>query len=279
MKFYLTDKFHHKNEFSLRKGLKDLGIVLVNSIEKADLIYSPCKPIDISRYPKKKFIFGPHFSVFINTKCMFNNIHNNAIYIQPSEWVRKLWVDEFKYKSLPVVPYAFGVDTDTYTETKQINDRQKVLIYFKRRKQSDLKYVTDFLDKLNIDYTTVCYGKYKSDDYLKLLRESKYCIWIGCHESQGFALEEALSCNVPLLVWDVTRMAQEIGCNKYNSIKTRATSIPYWDYRCGLNFTNISELSSIYDKFIKQLHLFKPREYILENLSIKTRTEKFLQLI
>ena len=65
------------------------------------------------------------------------------------------------------------------------------------------------------------------------IANSKYGIILDAHESQGFAIEEALSCNVPLLVWNVSSMSQEEGGN-YQHIP--ATSIPYWDKRCGENF-------------------------------------------
>ena len=55
--------------------------------------------------------------------------------------------------------------------------------------------------------------KYPEEEYIKYLQESKYGIWLGAHESQGFALEEALAINVPLLVWNVKYMSQEVRSN------------------------------------------------------------------
>ena len=43
---------------------------------------------------------------------------------------------------------------------------------------------------------------------IKYIKKAKFGIVLGRHESHGFAIEEALSCNVPLLVW--VDMSQEV---------------------------------------------------------------------
>ena len=97
MKFLIVSPhFHHKNKIGLINILNYLQWSYhfgnMNDINNYDIIYSPNSPIDVSKYPNKKFIFGPHFSVFPTNKIkQINNIHNNSIYIQPSEWVVNLW--------------------------------------------------------------------------------------------------------------------------------------------------------------------------------------------
>ena len=80
-------------------------------------------------------------------------------------------------------------------------------------------------------------------------------MWLDAHESQGFALQEALSCNVPLFVWNITSMRQEYG-SSYNDIP--ATTIPYWDERCGEYFYNINELEDKFNLFLSKLETYKP---------------------
>jgi glycosyltransferase involved in cell wall biosynthesis len=113
-------------------------------------------------------------------------------------------------------------------------------------------------------------------DYINYLHESKYGIWIGCHESQGFALQEALSCNVPLLVWNVESMNQEYGCNY---IDIPATTTPYWDERCGEYFYDSNNFEDIFNKFIFNIENYRPREYILENLSMEVCEKKLIDTI
>ena len=267
MDITLIDGFiHNKNKLALDK------LNLTNNFNKSKYIYSPSKYIDISKYPNKKFIFGPHFSTFPTTK--FNNIHNNAIYIQPSEWVTNLWKDEFKYDCIPVITYAFGVDTDKFTINED-NEKTEVFVYYKMRNPQLLEQLRTYLHMRNINYTFIQYGSYNEEDYLNLLQKSKYGIWLGCHESQGFALEEALSCNVPLYVLDVKGMSDEYNCPpQYKNIKTVPTSAPYWDDRCGIKSYTMDR----FNEFLSKLDKYKSRDYILENLTKDMRCDKFEEL-
>jgi glycosyltransferase involved in cell wall biosynthesis len=133
------------------------------------------------------------------------------------------------------------------------------------------------MESKNINYIIFNYNtNYQENDYLNYLQNSSYGIWIGRHESQGFALEEALSCDVPLLVWDVKSMNQEFGSN-YEDI--HATSIPYWDERCGEYFTDFGELEEVHNKLLNNIQNYKPREFILEKLSINVCENKLINII
>ena len=71
-------------------------------------------------------------------------------------------------------------------------------------------------------------------------------------------------------------MNQEYG-NNYSDIP--ATCIPYWDERCGESFKNINELPDKFNKFMNSLKDYKPREYILENVSIEKCEKIFTDLV
>ena len=155
------------------------------------------------------------------------------------------------------------------------NEKTEVFIYFKRRNPAELTFVESLLKTKNINYRIFDYVKrYDENDYLSFLQKSKFGIILDAHESQGFAIQEALSCDVPLLVWNTTRMNQEYG-SRYSNIP--CTSIPYWDERCGEIFYN--NLEEKFDLFISKLETYKPREYILENLSVEKCAKRFLELI
>tara|TARA_B100001175_G_C19413032_1_gene592148 strand:- start:199 stop:1044 length:846 start_codon:yes stop_codon:yes gene_type:complete len=281
MKILIIGNFHHKNKYGLEQILKHLNYEykfgLLNEIHNYDLIISPALQINTVKYPNKKFIFGPHFSVFPNKMLLdINNNNNNCIYIQPSKWSFDVWNNLGVQNILPLKIFCFPVDTIIFCQ-KSIIERNKVFIYFKRRKKEELNIITSFLKNKNIEYKIFDYVKtYKEEDYLNYLQNSKYGIVLGAHESQGFAIEEALSCNVPLLVWNVSSMAQEEGIN-YHPVP--ATTIPYWDQRCGEYFYNTKEFESKYNEFISKLDTYKPREFILENLNVEKCAENFEKLI
>jgi len=85
-----------------------------------------------------------------------------------------------------------------------------------------------------------------------------------------------LSCNIPLLVWTVSSLNQEAGAN-YQDIPAKTNS--YWDNRCGESFTNMQDIPSIFNKFIKNINAYKPREFILDTLSPKICAERLKIII
>ena len=99
---------------------------------------------------------------------------------------------------------------------------------------------------------------------------------MDAHESQGFAIEEALSCNVPLLVWNVTSMNQEFK-SSYSNIS--ATTIPYWDERCGEFFHKSEEFIETFNMFLSKLDSYKPREFIFETLTEEICEKKLMEII
>jgi hypothetical protein len=150
------------------------------------------------------------------------------------------------------------------------------MVYYKRRDPAELRFLEHVLATLNISYTLFDYQRrYQESDYLACLQTAKYGIWLGRHESQGFALEEALSCNVPLLVWDVTSMQQEWGIRNPN---VPATCVPYWDDRCGERCYRREELVDTLRVLVSKLATYRPREYVLEHLSPEVGEAHFMQL-
>lgn len=281
MKILIIQSYHFKNQEGLEKMLDYLKYEYSSGdekdIENYDIILSPNKPIDTSKYPNKKFIFGPHFSVFPNNRLYeIKNTNNNAVYIQPSEWAAHSWIIKGANSLIPIKIFPFPVNTIKFKPIPK-NKRTKVYIYYKRRQPNELLFIQSFLKNKNIKFEVFDYlNKYPEKKYLKYLQKAKYGIILDAHESQGFAIEEALSCNVPLLVWNVTNMSQE-----YNSIydKIPASSIPYWDSRCGEFFYDKNEFETRYNHFVKNLNKYKPREFILENLTMKKRATEFDSLI
>ena len=178
---------------------------------------------------------------------------------------------------MPIHCFPFPVYIDKFKPNNTITNKNEVLVYFKRRNPEELEFIKNFLNKKNVNYVVFDYEiGYKEDNYLLFLQHAKYGIIIDAHESQGFAIEEALSCNVPLLVWNVHYMSQEHG-SSYNDIL--CTTIPYWDKKCGETFYTISEFENIYNKFINNITTYEPRKYIVESLSPNQCGEQFLELI
>ena len=280
---FIKSTCHHKNlNFILMcKNIEFTIINYVDEINRFDLstfdaVYSPCQPIDVTKYPTTKFIFGPQFSVFPEYSLSIIK-GPNSVYNLLSNWVTNIWKKYSICNDLKLIQLPFGVDTEKFVNTKSITEKNGVVVYFKHRNPVDLQLIEIFLKNKGISYNIFSYDKrYNEETYLACLQNAKYCIWVDAHESQGFALQEALSCDVPLLVWNITSMNQEFR-SKYPVLA--ATTIPYWHPKCGEVFYNINELPDKYEIFIKNIENYRPREYILENLSVKECENKLIKFI
>ena len=280
----ITRNFHHKNKAGLETIFQNLGWSFdyyddsPNSLHNYDIIYSPCHPIDTTHHPKQRFIFGPHFSVFPDSRITQINakVHNNAVYIQPSEWAREAWTSLGVEQFIPVKTFCFPVDTQRFAPLENVERNGPVVVYYKRRKPDELRMVLTEMNRRNVACRIFSYTKgYEEDEYIAALQKAPYGIWIGAHESQGFATLEALSCGVPLLVWSVRNMNQEEGTG-HPSVP--ATSVPYWDARCGEVFYDSEEFLTALDIFVKNVgeSKYRPREYVCESICTKERTTSWL---
>jgi hypothetical protein len=275
---------HHKNENAMAK-YTNIKWTRVQNIDEwkddlsiFDAVFCPGSMVDVSKYPHVKFIFGPHLAVLPN-----DSLHiirgSNSIYIQPSQWVVDFWKLYPVCKDLTMKALPFGVDTDAFCPV--INDplvnKKNVFIYFKNRKPEELKLIVDYLNRVGVSFTIFSYKDgYNEKEYIDYLQTCKYGIWLDAHESQGFALEEALSCNVPLLVWNVISLNQAYG---YSCPDFAATTVPYWDSRCGEFFHTFDRFESTYQLFLSKIDSYQPRDYIVENLSISLCENKFIELL
>jgi hypothetical protein len=274
-----ANSLHHKNHKGLKQILEYLGYdyLFTNNqnmdLSAYDVVYSPSKPISKTS-PRTKFIYGPHFSVFPQRDQLKQiPIGQKAIYIQPSEWAKRAWGTI----NIPLHTFSFPVDTQRFSPVINVQQRTKVFVYTKRRDPRHVEYVCNFLKQNGIEYEFFDYvKKYREENYLKTLQQAKYGIIVDAHESQGFAIEEALSSGVPLLVWNVKTMNQEWR-SRYPPVP--CTTIPYWDERCGEFFYNAEEFLLTFQKFTQNLLNYKPREYILENLNVEACASRFKELI
>lgn len=298
---YDAEYMHKKNKEALH-SYKNINIEYTkNDITKIDkyydAIYSPVSSYDVNTLPecvknKTIYIFGPHFSVFPEEHDMKKIQHTHTIYIQPSNWASDVWKNHANMKpNINIQTLPFGVNTERFKPIKPIHERTEIFIYYKHRHPDEIHYIFEYFEKMNLhirahdeltdinnntirvfNYTT----GYDEEDYLYILKNARCGIWIDAHESQGFALEEALSCDVPLIVWNIHTMNQELN-STYDALP--ATTIPYWNETCGEVFYTKDQFEETFKTFIEKNTTYRPREFILENLSQEKCEKRLIDLI
>jgi hypothetical protein len=218
----------------------------------------------------KNSIIGPNVCVLpIDNAIVLNQEYKKIIV--PSEWIKnkyKKWISEDKIEI-----WSVGIDTDFFSDKSKKDKEFDCLIYFKRRDESELKFIECFLKEKKQTYKIIRYGNYNELDFIDIISKSKYGIVIDSCESQGIAIQEMMSCNLPLLVWDVKFWNDRGEENKFE-----ATSIPLFNEQCGLFFYEKEELKNKWNDFMLNLNFYNPRNYILENLTLEKKTKELIKI-
>lgn len=278
------DKGHHKNFDAIVRMCAETHIdfEFTDSLDRLkendyDILVSFAFYVDLDIIPPHvKIIFGPHAIAFPNKHPIFFNLTDErlkkrAIYLSLSEWVKDLIYEWHPSFFVPVKPLPFAINTKKFIPNETIEKDLDCLIYIKHRSEQDKQRLLETINKTNMKYEMITYGSYNEDQYISLLHRAKFMIVLDAHESQGFALQEAMSCNVPLLVLDINSMYEEIyyGRNIYANMKPmilKATSVPYWSEECGLKAT-FSDLPEKIEQMKESWHTFRSRDFIVRELS------------
>jgi hypothetical protein len=259
---------------NLKKGLDLLG---VSYRENPSDITSESKAValqwheNITKYEYKNILIGPNVCTLPidNDFVMMQRYHKVIV---PSEWVETLyskWIPKDKIFIWPV-----GIDTEYFSDKSKVEKEFDCLIYYKRRSIQDLIYVTKLLKSYNQNFDTIEYGKYNENSFIDKASKSKYVFLLDGCESQGIAVQEIMSMNIPIFSWDVTHWD-----DRGVQFKTEASSIPYWDKRCGMFETDRDNVEKTFGVFLEKFGFFHPRDYILENLTLEICAKKIIDVI
>lgn len=258
---------------NLKKGLGLLGekfqenISLPSQGEKGLFLQEDGR---FGSYDERNLIIGPNVCTLpIDNAFVMRKKYKKIIV--PSEWVKNLyvrWIPEEKIAVWPV-----GIDTDLFSDKKQHSKNIDCLIYFKRRDANELQLLITILNSLNQSYCLMEYGNYSEPEFIKNIGRCRYAIVLDKPESQGIAIQEMLSCNLPMFVWDCTKWAdrgEEFSCE--------ATSIPYWSFECGTRVVDEYKVESEFKNFLLMKDELNPREFIVNNLGLKKQALEIIEL-
>ena len=280
---------HHKNVESIRKMMAANNVQYTECDDLSQLDDSYSLAICCTRFfppdafPKNcKVIYGPQFFVFPDDHS--HPIHKYTyepgrfFYNTLGDWNKRLHEQFAPNLGLKFVTCPFGVDIDSIPVVPP-TQRSKVMIYFKHRHPELLTKAIDFLHHTPVDYDVIQYGSYKDADFKEKLQSTKFVLWIGSHESQGFAFQETLASNVPILLWDVRSMHDEYNNGPIYSRYTRpllATTANVWTPDCGIKFFEESQLPLAFAAMNKKVATFSPRAVVEKHVSLKVTYQNML---
>ena len=205
--------------------------------------------------------------------------------LQNCEWSAEIFRPMYKDR---VTLWTMGVDHERYTPSSEDSRKFDFLVYDKIRWPETpaipglVESCLEQLTQRGCTWQYIRYGKYprgRENAYHEMLSSSRAMLFLCECETQGFAYNEALSMNVPILAWNLGHIPnpQRFG---YGPGPVPATSVPYWDDRCGLSFQGIEDFPVQLNSFLAALkhREFSPREYVVENLTLEKAAQSYLAL-
>ena len=264
---------HHKNLESLHRMCRKLNVPLsndVNDVKKPEynlimITDGVAKPT----YPGKIYVFGPHVWFYdvpelhdLSREPEFPNCYFNMLTDNTVRYVESMG----EVICMPYCALPFPIDTELWTPAEKEN---VAIVYIKDRAGSDVDAVVrrfkEHFHDLQFHEFNYSIG-YKEEDLLRSSKIAKVCLFIGCHESQGFAFQQILSCNVPIICYDaIFADIPSPNFMKYGVMSVRSM----WSDKCGEYFYHPNMIDRVlpkYDHFSKK-NRYAPREFIVSELS------------
>ena len=248
-----------------------------------DILWLPTLWIEPNELPNKKIIYGPQHFVFPDpTKPGIcgpedEELSRRSFYIALSKWVYDCYNEFSPWFKIPLRICPFGVKE---MPARRIEDSTlDCILYYKRRDTVLIQRIQDILNTMSISYKVFTYGSYNECLYQDALQQTKCIVWLGCHESQGFAFQEALARNIPILVYDVDSMFDEY--QVYDHLRGTkdlfATSASWWDDRCGEKIHTLEDLLPTLQHMLGNIQSYSPAAFVREHLSDKVCMERMLK--
>ncbi len=272
---------------NLLKGLDELGYpyVVNAALNATDTIWihddKAALAAALELPSKPTIIAGPNIYTQPNA-VPTEAIERGILFIHPALWVQAFW-DAFSTTKINSTIWPVGIDTKEFTPNTT-NKKDLILIYNKQRSTEDIKLVCEALIARGEQFAVLTYGKYSEVEYRDLLEKTKAVVWVGRSESQGIGLLEALAMNVPVLLWDVTKLGDFVGAEQSEFSLgqlqfTPVTAAPYFDEHCGTRFTASVDLEPQLTYFLTSLTTFNPRSYVEKELSLAKQAAAFINIL
>lgn len=215
-------------------------------------------------------VIGPQVWFFDeHVKFLKDHLDYFKCFVVPSQWVKDLAISKFGFPENKIKNWPVGIKLSNLNR----NTKYDCLVYFKRRSQEELDKVVQFLESKKLTYNLISYGSYKESDLELLSSQSKFCFLLNGTESQGIAVQEIMSNNIPMIVWDLTHWNDQ-----GPDWSVPATSVPYWSDECGKKFYKIEDLDKTFEEFYSRIGEYTPRNFVENNLSYKVSVNKLLEI-
>jgi len=273
---------------NLMKGLDKIGIpyrfndysyIRKHPDEIACIIGKP-QVLFEEKWPNPVIFGAGIYSHPIECPNLFDLYPNVKRFLVPGDWMKDMCQPFYGDK---VIAWPVGIDTN-YWQPGNTDKTFDFLIYDKIRwnhPEQEIELIDPIIKTLDLHksrYQFINYGNYTHQELMDKLKVSKAVIFLCEHETQGSAYQQILATNTPILAWDRGGFWQDPYYYPHKVKYEPVSSVPYWDVRCGIKFTDAADFKDKLTLFLNTIDKFKPRDYIMENLTLEICAEKYLQI-
>ena len=269
------------DRLGVRYRINDYGYLRRHPDEVACVVG---KPHVLDRTPRNApIVFGPAgYNHPIDAPTLFTD-HRILGVLVPCEWERQMFAVHWHDK---VHVWPVGIDTDAWAPAADAVKNIDVLVYNKihsqpARETAVLEPVLETLRTSGRRIATLVYGHYREAEFRALLKRSRSMVFLCEHETQGIALQQTLSSDVPVYAWDAGGPWRDTNYYPDRVNFGPVTSVPYWDDRCGSKFIDAADFRAGFPAFWSRVidGSFSPRRFILDNLTLEIGARGYVDLV
>jgi glycosyltransferase involved in cell wall biosynthesis len=251
--------------------------------ELGRVVYAPAnealrQAIELKRRGGVDYIVaGPVNALFADESSGILQEPEIDLVIVPSQWTIDF------YRAFPALAgksrvCPCGVDADFWKPTERAKERAAV-VYWKSGDERFCEAVEAIvrsagLEPLRFRSKHGEHGIFMPGDYREALDRAIVGIFLSTFETQGIALAEAWSMNVPTVVWDPQGEAEWRG----RTFKSGSSS-PFLTPFTGEAFRSIDELEPALARALAALDSFQPRAWVLKHMTDAICSEMLYRLI
>ena len=278
---------HYAVTRSVVEGLRaidaDFNFNPLSFSELGRVVYAPAnealrQAIAMRRGGKVDFLVAGPVNAFFADEC--DSIIQSPevdLAIVASDWMIDFYHDvpELARKSRTC---PCGVDADFWKPLGMAKSRSAV-VYWKSGDEPFCEAVEAVVRRSGLEPIRVRsrhgeHNIFKPDNLREAFDRAIVSVFLSTFETQGVALAEAWSMDVPTIVWDPQGDAEWLG----RTFKSQS-SAPYLTPSTGIAVRDIADLEAAIAQTLAMLGTFQPRRWVLENMTDAVCSRKLYEVI
>lgn len=260
---------HHAVTRSVVEGLREIGADFNYNPRSFDrlarVVYAPahealCQAIALKERGRVDYVIaGPVNALFPSDRGGILTRPGIDRLIVPAEWALCFYREEPQLMAKARVCPA-GVDARYWSPSAPPGTR--VVVYWKNGDESFCAAAERIVERSGGVPARVRYGAYSRDDFKAALEGAAAAVFLSSFETQGLALAEAWSMNVPTAVWNPRGTAEWRGRSF-----VAGSSCPYLTAATGIEWRALEELEGALGTILRERSMFCPRHWVLDHMT------------